>query len=464
MVSYSNTQNSLNSDVLPTSSKEAQELLRQGWDLYLGENGACDIAKAAKMFKKSIDLGIEDPSVFSTLGRIYHNGEDVTVDMREAVVWYTKAADMGNIEAQYRLGIILRNGDKNFNIKKDEEKSFYWLRKAASQGHRNAKKLAGLTDQFMINDIGGRLFSGSIMKAGQSEIKPIIVFHSDSGNSGMPCIERGIPAESSVSTCLDQFEDKITEFLTFMTDEDVLIYLRYFSDYASSFQKWPGDERFFSYYILDLIKDKQYKQAFRIAHNTATIYRYTGSQLRLGQTYEGGFGTPVNYPEALKWYKKAASKGDKVASYTAGVFYLKGRGVEKDLCASVKYFKESAEKSYAPAQHNLANRYANGDCVPQDFNKAISLYRAAASQNYQLSLDTLIEISQNYQLSPDILREIDLLASNKPVNPQKIRKKTWDEMSSSEKDEYMHRNPSFVPNDPEYQQYQFDELMKYQYK
>ncbi len=49
---------------------------------------------------------------------------------------YQKAAEQGNAEAQYSVGLFYRYGDGG--VKKDMSKAVYWYRKAADQGHTGA--------------------------------------------------------------------------------------------------------------------------------------------------------------------------------------------------------------------------------------------------------------------------------------------------------------------------------------
>ncbi|MCC8020790.1 MAG: sel1 repeat family protein, partial [Akkermansia sp.] len=44
------------------------------------------------------------------MGNCYENGYGVERDMKEAAHWYRKAAEQGNAEAQYRLGVCYANG------------------------------------------------------------------------------------------------------------------------------------------------------------------------------------------------------------------------------------------------------------------------------------------------------------------------------------------------------------------
>lgn len=44
------------------------------------------------------------------LGNCYYNGNGVSEDKAEAVKWYRKAAEQGNVDAQYSLGNCYSNG------------------------------------------------------------------------------------------------------------------------------------------------------------------------------------------------------------------------------------------------------------------------------------------------------------------------------------------------------------------
>ena len=54
----------------------------------------------------------------------------------QAAQWYRKAALKGQIEAQFKLGIMYLNGR---GIEEDSIAAVYWLKKAAAQGHEDAK-------------------------------------------------------------------------------------------------------------------------------------------------------------------------------------------------------------------------------------------------------------------------------------------------------------------------------------
>ena len=50
------------------------------------------------------------PKAHYNLGVMYYNGMDCPQDYKEAVKWYTKAAEQGNAKAHYNFGVMYENG------------------------------------------------------------------------------------------------------------------------------------------------------------------------------------------------------------------------------------------------------------------------------------------------------------------------------------------------------------------
>ena len=104
------------------------------------------------------------------------------------------------------------------------------------------------------------------------------------------------------------------------------------------------------------------------------------AQLQLGELYEYGICTEQNDVEAVKWYCKAAERGNSHAQYKLGYMYENGRGVESDDAEAVSWYRKAAEQGNADAQWNLGYMYAHGRGVESDDAEAVSWYRKAAEQ------------------------------------------------------------------------------------
>ena len=77
----------------------------------------------------------------------YHHGAGTPEDTKQAVYWYTKAAEQGHVNAQYNLGRLYRFGGGD-EVPQDFKQSVYWLTKAAEQGHVNAQYRLGNMYQY----------------------------------------------------------------------------------------------------------------------------------------------------------------------------------------------------------------------------------------------------------------------------------------------------------------------------
>ena len=71
-----------------------------------------------------------------TLAKLLLLGKGVMPDAEEAVVWYRKAAERGNAEAQYNLGEMYRVGRI---VRADVTEAVHWLKLAAEQNHLEAQ-------------------------------------------------------------------------------------------------------------------------------------------------------------------------------------------------------------------------------------------------------------------------------------------------------------------------------------
>ena len=82
------------------------------------------------------------------LGDRYFFGRGGDIDYDKAVYWYTKAAERGYAEAQFRLGQLYnldswRYRSYNSKVEKDIKKAEYWFTKAADQGFVDAYSALG---------------------------------------------------------------------------------------------------------------------------------------------------------------------------------------------------------------------------------------------------------------------------------------------------------------------------------
>jgi uncharacterized RDD family membrane protein YckC len=106
----------------------------------------------------------------------------------------------------------------------------------------------------------------------------------------------------------------------------------------------------------------------------------------MGYSYEHGIDAPIDYSEAMKWYRRAADHGYAEAMHDIGMMFEKGVGRPVDYAEAMKWYREAAGRAgtgpmnnlYAPAaMSKIGYLYEHGLGVPQDREQAISWYRKA---------------------------------------------------------------------------------------
>ena len=100
--------------------------------------------EAIKWYRKAADQGNANGQFI--LGLMYANGEGVPEkNIEKAIKWYRLAADQGLADAQYLVGVMYDNGE---GVGEDNEEAFKWYRLAADQGYKAAtENLQALLDE-----------------------------------------------------------------------------------------------------------------------------------------------------------------------------------------------------------------------------------------------------------------------------------------------------------------------------
>ena len=244
-----------------------------------------------------------------------------------AMHWLTKAADIGNVEAQSILATIYANTSSihfiYVEVPKDEKKAFMWADRAARNG--------GSSEWYFM----GCMYANGIGVAQDDrEAFNWIKMAADQGHEGA-------------------MKDLIPMYkFGYGVQQDCREAARLLMHFAEQ-----GDAK---------------------------------SQYQLGVMNYKGDGIPRDYREAAKWFIKVAGQGNTKAQYQLGVMYASGDGVPRDFKAAVKWYRKAARQGRpVRAWTNLGNHYYNGDGVPQDYKEALKWYRKAAKCGFVPALHQL---------------------------------------------------------------------------
>ena len=120
-------------------------------------------------------------------------------------------------------------------------------------------------------------------------------------------------------------------------------------------------------------------------------------QVNVGLAYLNGRGVPQDDAEAARWFRKAADQGNARGQNAYGVLLQTGRGVPRNDAEALGWIRASAAQGEARAQHNLGLAYQRGAGVPQDEVEAAKWHRKAAEQNYpsaEFNLGLMLEFGR----------------------------------------------------------------------
>ncbi len=205
---------------------------------------ACTADKVSSVIKKAEQGDAEAQLAYGRMLKTTSNG--VEQDWQKAVEMLQRAADNGNVDAQWELGAMYEFAN---HVTKDEAKALELYRRSADAG---------------------------------SPIGLYMVAH---------CYQHGIVVEEDRQMADSLYAKSFAELIELAPQEDI-----YVLNFVGSAYYW-GDgvkadrEKAFGYYLTSAKKG-----------NPETQYK-------IGNCYETGQGTAKNMTEAVAWYKKSAAQG-----------------------------------------------------------------------------------------------------------------------------------------------------------
>lgn len=108
---------------------------------------------------------------------------------------------------------------------------------------------------------------------------------------------------------------------------------------------------------------------------------HVGAQFNLGVMY----AINERFRAAQHWYRKAALRGHREASYNLGILHLNGQGGPPDLHQARRWFEAAAERGLPEAHYQLGRMHYEGRGVGRDPVRERDHYLAAAEGGYPLA-------------------------------------------------------------------------------
>ena len=280
------------------------------------------------------------------LGVMYLDGDGIAADNAEAVKWLRKAAKAGHVEGMWRRGGLYLSGS---GVDRDEREAERWFCKSAEAGPADAKnQLAGMYERG--NGVG-------------QDFAEAVKWYRQAAEAGSARAMSGLGLMYAQGYGVEKSDKEAAAWYRKGAEAGDEMGMGLLGDACANGR---GMER----------NDEEGVQWYR----KAAAAGYPASLCRLGVMYLEGRGVAHDEAEAVRWWRKAAETGDPEAMARLGLSYAQGRGVPQDLAEAGPWFLKSAQRGDVLGMRMAGMAYVEGWGVPQDLSEgALWLQRAAAA-------------------------------------------------------------------------------------
>ncbi len=124
------------------------------------------------------------------------------------------------------------------------------------------------------------------------------------------------------------------------------------------------------------------------------------AKIALGDMYYFGWGVERNAREAVRWYEQAvAQHEDAYAMYSLGYCLLHGEGTRRDARAGLRWLRQSALLGEVDAQYELGTAYYRGTGTATNSRLAMRWLRSAARLGHAQALAFLERVERGGKLN-----------------------------------------------------------------
>jgi len=284
---------------------------------------------------------------------MYAKGDGVKQDIRKGAQWFRKAANQGDREAEYNLGVYFEKHVTDF------QRAAAWYREAAERGFARAQCRLGqmYMEGMGVNrnpDEASKWFGmaaqqglGATSDQREAAKPEYSADERDLANGRKPVISTKAPKQPPIPKITTRNGKVYKNVAVGRVQHDGI---------TVEFEPDEGGFGAAKLRLEDLSEELQ--QSFGYDAQKAAAYEAEQSRLA---------------PEGAEELREAAEQGNAEAQYSLGVSYSTGKGVPRDAAEAANWYRKAAQNGYPPAQHNLSLLYISGEGVNRDLVEAASV-------------------------------------------------------------------------------------------
>ena len=222
-----------------------------------------------------------------------------------------QGAEDGHVEAQYILGGMYEIG---LGVARNDDQCAHWWQEAANQGHAGSQKA-----------LGSMYFSG---RGVPQSYEKSMEYYLMAAEQGHPHAQKYVALGYQRGMGLPLDPEKAAYWKTEAAKQSgPETSVAFLEAYQQEETELHSDKDVFDEFL---------RQAQK---GTTRAYFYVGA------AYTAGTGTPQDYIEAEKWYRKAAELELHAGMEALGIFYQLGQGVEQDRVEAQSWYYIAEELS-----------------------------------------------------------------------------------------------------------------------
>lgn len=440
------------------SKPEGFEIRRMGIVsnmLYNEDRGTPEMLEYLAWLEDKAASGEKD--AYAILGRLYEDGRGVQRDYAKSFAYYTKAAELGDKNAQKNLvenyedgkfkndtDVLLtkaQNGDAQSQMEYADKilwdyppfaspnwnEHMHWLKLAADQGLEEAQqKLIGHYGMFVFIHNRDDMLMGSLTARSMDEFTSGYDYHPQTvlaeiekyANAGLTSAQNMLGHMYANGYIVNNDYDKALQLFNIKDPDAVDIDNEL--ELAKIYAGHTDPEKHDYAKAREILESLLAKEHYGLKSD---IY------YELGRLYQLGFGVPQDYARAASYYaeginnKDINDQWDYKCEYALSLLYWQGFGVEKDIPKALELMERSAEV-YPQAQIMVAQMYFNTADMEPDYIKAYGYAKraanaVAATPEIQAGARELYIMIEPH-LTPKALDAGNCIAEQRPVSKQAL--------------------------------------------
>lgn len=350
--------------------------------------------KALNYFTKSADMG--NVESINWAGYCYQYGIGCEINYEKAMDYYRKAADMNIPDAFCNVGYLYEYG--NGNVKQDYNKAYEWFKKAADMNY--AEAMLAIGDMYFKGEYALKADGMPDYNTARTWYeKALECGYIGAYNSLGNMYEKGLGANEDYDKAYEMFLssaefgncDAMYEignmyyygFLDGDKEKDALEwYLKAAKNGSTEAMVTIGH----------VYRDREDYETAKNWYMAAASRNDISAMTALGWAYYyGEFGENPDYKNAYKWFKKASDAGDDTSTTFIAYMNMDGIGTKQDREEARKLLEKMVEDGTADAYdyYALGIIYEENLQVVRDLGKALLYYEKASDMGWDTASEKL---------------------------------------------------------------------------